>query len=331
MALAKGLPNPEVLAASVAARDRTAVAMSLNLLDDKRPQARRCAAHFLATLPPEKLDVSGHLIGITGPPGAGKSSLTSALIGVWRQRGLTVGILAVDPSSPISGGALLGDRLRMLASGGNDGDVFIRSLACRGEFGGLSAEVWPMSLAMLAAFDIVLIETVGVGQKEIDISKMSDTTCFVAQPASGDSIQFLKAGIMEVPHILVVNKEDIGAAARKTLSELRTTLKKQTDEYGWEVPALSASAAAGTGIEALVDTIESHRVWLLERDLLSSRRRRFQAEWIVKRLREEFGRFGIDKLGGEPHLFESLTQRSGSPFDQYDALRDSLLANWRES
>jgi LAO/AO transport system kinase len=327
----KGLPNPETLAASVASRDRAAVAMSLNLLDDKRPQARRCAAHFLATLPAEKLDAAGHLIGITGPPGAGKSSLTSALINVWRQRGLTVGVLAVDPSSPISGGALLGDRLRMLAAGGMDGDVFIRSLACRGEFGGLSAEVWPMSLAMLAAFDIVLIETVGVGQKEIDISKMSDTTCFVAQPASGDSIQFLKAGIMEVPHILVVNKEDIGAAARKTLSELRTTLRRQTDEYGWEVPALSASATAGTGINALVDTLENHRVWLLERDLLSIRRRRFQAEWIVKRLREEFGRFGIDKLGGEPHLFDILTQRSGSPFEQYDNLRDSFLTNWRES
>jgi LAO/AO transport system kinase len=282
-------------------------------------------------LPVEKLDAAGHLIGITGPPGAGKSSLTSALIDVWRQRGLTVGVLAVDPSSPISGGALLGDRLRMLAAGGVDGDVFIRSLACRGEFGGLSAEVWPMSLAMLAAFDIVLIETVGVGQKEIDISKMSDTTCFVAQPASGDSIQFLKAGIMEVPHLLVVNKEDIGTAARKTLSELRTTLRRQTDEYGWEVPALSASATAGTGIDTLVDTLEKHRVWLLERDLLSIRRRRFQAEWIVKRLREEFGRFGIDKLGGEPHLFDILTQRSGSPFDQYDTLRDSFLANWRES
>jgi LAO/AO transport system kinase len=106
----------------------------------------------------------GHLIGITGPPGAGKSSLTASLIQVWRRRGLKVAILAVDPSSPISGGALLGDRLRMHASGA-DREVFIRSLACRGEFGGLSAEVWPMSLAMLAAFDIVLVETVGVGQK----------------------------------------------------------------------------------------------------------------------------------------------------------------------
>jgi LAO/AO transport system kinase len=163
---------------------------------------------------------------------------------------LKVAILAVDPSSPITGGALLGDRLRMHASGA-DREVFIRSLACRGEFGGLSAEVWPMSLAMLAAFDIVLVETVGVGQKEIDVSKMTDTTCFVAQPASGDSIQFLKAGIMEVPHVIVVNKEDIGMAARKTLSELKNTLRRQMDPEGWQVPALSASAALGSGIDKL--------------------------------------------------------------------------------
>jgi LAO/AO transport system kinase len=325
------LPDPEALAAAVTVRDRAALARSLNLLDDKRPQARRCAAHFLATLPSDRLNTAGHLIGITGPPGAGKSSLTSALIEVWRRRRLAVGILAVDPSSPLSGGALLGDRLRMLAHDQGDGNVFIRSLACRGEFGGLSAEVWPMSLAMLAAFDIVLIETVGVGQKEIDISKMSDTTCFVAQPASGDSIQFLKAGIMEVPHILVVNKEDIGAAARKTLTELRTTLKKQIDPDGWQVPALSVSATTGSGIEKLVDVIYSHRRWLAEHQLLTTRRKRFQGEWILKRLREEFGRFGIEQLGGEPRLFESLTQRQGSPFDLYDSLRDQFLANWKRT
>lgn len=330
MVAMRSIPEPEALAVSVSGRDRTALAMSLNLLDDKRPEARRCAAQFLATLPSEKLDTAGHLIGITGPPGAGKSSLTSALIDVWRQRDLSVGVLAVDPSSPISGGALLGDRLRMQA-GGADGNVFIRSLACRGEFGGLSAEVWPMSLAMLAAFDIVLIETVGVGQKEIDVSKMSDTTCFVAQPASGDSIQFLKAGIMEVPHLLVVNKADIGAAASKTLSELRSTLKRQTDADGWRVPALSVSAMQGTGIEELADTLENHRLWLVERGLLTARRKRFQAEWIVKRLREEFGRFGIEKLGGENRLLEMLTQRGGAPFDQYDSLRERFLANWKNS
>ena len=330
MSIGRGrLPEPEALAGSVAAGARGAVAEALNLLDDQRPQARQQAARFLALLPEEKLGEAGHLIGITGPPGAGKSSLTSALIRVWRERQRSVGILAVDPSSPISGGALLGDRLRMM-SGRMDGSVFVRSLACRGEVGGLSAEVWPMSVAMLAAFDTVLVETVGVGQKEIDVSKMSDTTCFVAQPGSGDSIQFLKAGIMEVPHILVVNKEDMGAAAQKTLSELRSTLRRGQDEDGWRVPALSASAARHSGIDTLADTLEEHRAWLVSKELLGKRRRRFQAEWVLKRLREEFGRFGIEQLGGEDALFEQLTKERGSAFELYDSLRERLLRDWNK-
>ena len=322
------LPDPVTLAESVSVSERSAVATALNLLDDKRPEARHCATDFLATLPDEKVYASGHLIGLTGPPGAGKSSLTSALIGVWREMGLSVGVLAVDPSSPISGGALLGDRLRMM-SGNGDEKVFIRSLASRGEFGGLAAEVWPMSLVMLAAFDIVLIETVGVGQREIDVSKMSDTTVFVAQPASGDSVQFLKAGIMEVPHVLVVNKEDIGAAARRTLADLRQTLKRQTDDDGWEIPALSCSATRGTGIRQLVDTIESHRAWLAGHALLADRRKRFQAEWVVKRLRDEFGRFGIENLGGETGILDHLAHDRGSPIEQYEAMRSRFLAHWK--
>jgi LAO/AO transport system kinase len=319
------LPDPTALASAVSARDRIALARALNLLDDRRPAARECAAAFLDALPVEKLEAGSHLIGITGPPGAGKSSLTAALIQVWRQRGLKVAILAVDPSSPISGGALLGDRLRMHASGA-DREVFIRSLACRGEFGGLSAEVWPMSLAMLAAFDIVLVETVGVGQKEIDVSKMTDTTCFVAQPASGDSIQFLKAGIMEIPHVIVVNKEDIGMAARKTLSELKTTLGRRTDMDGWQAPALSASAALGSGIEALADALESHRNWLLERGQFIARRQRCQAEWLIKHLREEFGRYGLNLLGGEEALFAKIAQAPRrSPIAAYEELRARVI------
>jgi LAO/AO transport system kinase len=323
------LPDPEALAESVSEQDRSAVAKALNLLDDKRPEARQRAARLLATLPRQRLYSSGHLVGLTGPPGAGKSSLTAALVRVWRKRELTVGILAVDPSSPISGGALLGDRLRML-SGSLDARVFIRSLACRGEFGGVSAEVWPMSLVMLAAFDIVLVETVGVGQKEIDVSKLTDTTCFVAQPASGDSIQFLKAGIMEVPHVLVVNKADVGIAARKTLSELRATLRAPSHAEDWRVPALAASATMGTGIEALVDSIEAHRAWLVAKGLLAPVRERFQAEWIIKRLLEDFGRFGIETLGGRSRLLSSLIEAQGSPFEQYDALRHRLLAGWHK-
>jgi LAO/AO transport system kinase len=329
MLMSSTLPDPDTLAAAIADRQRPAVAKALNLLDDRRPEARHRATRLLRLLPQERLYAAGHLIGLTGPPGAGKSSLTAALIGQWRKHGTRVAVLAVDPSSPISGGALLGDRLRML-SGQIDNEVFIRSLACRGEFGGLSAEVWPMSLVLLAAFDIVLVETVGVGQKEIDVSKLTDTTVFVAQPASGDSIQFLKAGIMEVPHLLVVNKEDLGLAARKTLAELRATLKPAIDEKSWQVPALSASAARGTGIAGLADGIAAHRDWLVRHDLLKAGRRRFQAEWILKRLTEEFGRFGIAALGGTAALMTELAGTDSSPFEQYELLRQRFLRNWKD-
>ena len=278
---------PEALVRAITGRDRAALAGALNLLDDRRPAAREHATELLAQLQAaQEAGDASRLIGITGPPGAGKSSLSAALIRVWRSRGFRVGVLAVDPSSPVSGGALLGDRLRMKTSGEDDA-VFVRSLACRGEFGGLSAEVWPMAQVMLASFDVTLVETVGVGQREIDVSGMCDTTCYVAQPGSGDSIQFLKAGIIEVPQVLVVNKEDMGAVAQRTLSELTGALGRRQQEGGWLVPVLSASATSGSGITELADALEAHHQYLLARGELHQKRRDYQADWILKRLREE--------------------------------------------
>jgi LAO/AO transport system kinase len=316
--------STEQLAASVRRGERPALAQALNLLDNRRPEARQQAGQLIARLQPARDQASGHLIGMTGPPGAGKSTLSAALIMVWRRRGLRVGVLAVDPSSPVSGGALLGDRLRMKTSADDDG-VFIRSLACRGEFGGLSAEVWPMSLVMLAAFDVVMIETVGVGQREIDVSRMCDTTCFVAQPGSGDSVQFLKAGILEVPHVLVVNKEDMGAVARCTLSELANALGRTHTDGNWQVPVLSASATNGTGIEALADALAEHHAILVSGNQLQPRRRHYQARWILKRLQEEFGSHGIDRLGGEQAVFRQLVGDDQSLFEQFETLRQQLL------
>lgn len=316
--------NPVQLAAAVRRSERPALARALNLLDNHRPDARAQAAEFVALLQREQTGDSGHLVGMTGPPGAGKSTLSAALITVWRRRGLRVGVLAVDPSSPISGGALLGDRLRMKTSADDDG-VFVRSLACRGEFGGLSAEVWPMSLVMLAAFDVVMIETVGVGQREIDVSRMCDTTCFVAQPGSGDSVQFLKAGILEVPHVLVVNKEDMGAVARLTLSELGNALGRTHTDGNWQVPVLSASATNGTGIEALADALAEHHAILVADNQLQQRRHHYQARWILKRLQEEFGSHGINRLGGEQEVLQLLVAGTQSLFEQFEAYRLRLL------
>lgn len=319
----------EELAHRVRAGERRALAQALNLLDDRRAASRLQAGALLAKLREREQEngPAGRLIGITGPPGAGKSSLSAALIRHWRQQGFTVAVLAVDPSSPITGGALLGDRLRMKTSAEDDG-VFVRSLACRGEFGGLSAEVWPMSLVMLAAFDITLIETVGVGQREIDVSGMCDTTCYVAQPGSGDSVQFLKAGILEVPEVLVVNKEDMGAVARRTLSELAAALFRHQPEGEWEVPVLSASATRGTGIEALANALLAHHQHLQKNGVLTARRQRYQAEWVFKRLQDEFGSFGVNSLGGEQLLRDTLVAHSAPLYQQLQSFREKMLAKY---
>ena len=306
----------EELASGIRRADRASIARALNLLDDRRPAARQSAAQLLDLLLAEALSSHAHLVGMTGPPGVGKSSLTAALIDVWRSRGLSVGILAVDPSSPLSGGALLGDRLRMKANGDDDA-VFVRSLSSRGQFGGLSDETWPMSLVLLSCFDIVLLETVGVGQREIDIAHSCDTTCFVAQPGSGDSIQFIKAGVLEMPHILVVNKADMGAIASRTRSELQATLGREHPDGDWQVPILSTSATDRSGIDTLADTLEEHRRNLLATQRLRPRRHAFQAHWLMKRLEEEFGRSGINELGGAQKLLEELSHTGGNPLTLY--------------
>ncbi|PIE17230.1 MAG: methylmalonyl Co-A mutase-associated GTPase MeaB [Proteobacteria bacterium] len=317
----------QALISGLLAGDRGSVARALNLLEDHRPAARSQAAKLLTALPKERLHEKGHLVGITGPPGVGKSSLASALIRHWRREGRRVGILAVDPSSPLSGGALLGDRLRMLRPE-PDKDLFIRSLAGRGELGGLSADVFPMSQVMLAAFDVVLVETIGVGQTEVDVVMHTDTTCLVAQPASGDMIQFLKAGIVELPVIFAVNKADLGMVAQRAASELRASLPRDTAEGGWQVPVLLLSARDGEGIGALVTTLDAHRAWLADAGALIAQRREHSAAWGLKRLAHEFGCFGVEALGGDDELRRRWRETKGSAFEVLEALRREHLAAW---
>jgi LAO/AO transport system kinase len=297
----------EQLVSGLVAGDRGSVARALNLLEDRRPRARAEAAELLTALPKERLRSSGHLVGITGPPGVGKSSLASALIRHWRSEGRRVGILAVDPSSPLSGGALLGDRLRMLRPE-PDPNLFIRSLAGRGELGGLSADVFPMSQVMLAAFDVVLVETIGVGQTEVDVVMHTDTTCLVAQPASGDMIQFLKAGIVELPVIFAVNKADLGLPAQRAASELRVSLPRDTTEGGWQVPVLLVSARDGQGTDELAQSLDAHRAWLAERGALFEQRREHSAAWGLKRLTHEFGKM---------HAWLIRPERFGEPMQAF--------------
>src|SRR4051794_28837238 len=208
-----------------------------------------------------------HLVGVTGPPGAGKSSLLSALVAAWREAGRTVAVLAVDPSSKRSGGSLLGDRARIEHDPRDDG-VLIRSTAAGGRLGGLAAPTRDAAFALAAAFDVVVVETVGVGQSETDVEELCDTTVVVVQPASGDTLQFLKAGIMVAADALVVTKAALGDVALRAPRDLPPALRALGAPA---TPVVSVSSVPPpTGVAELVAAIDAHRV---ELDIAASRRR----------------------------------------------------------
>jgi LAO/AO transport system kinase len=283
---------------------------ALNLLDDRRPGKREAALALLDALerasrfPRSEAEPSGEVhkdaprIGITGAPGAGKSTLLDALVRALRGRGETVGIVAVDPSSRVSGGALLGDRARVRAGAGDRG-VFLRSMAARERLGGLADATWPSVAVLAAVFDRVIVETVGVGQSEAEVAGLVDTLVFVAQPGAGDVLQFMKAGILEHPDVFAVNKADLGAAAERTASELISGLSMSArDSSGWQRPVLLVSARDGRGIPELVATLDAHRAHLVASGALAERRQRARCAFVLDALERRYGSFGLEKLGG---------------------------------
>jgi LAO/AO transport system kinase len=212
-----------------------------------------------------------HLVGITGPPGSGKSTLVSALIAEWRRRGRRVGVLAVDPSSPYTRGAILGDRIRMMDHAA-DRDVFMRSMASRGELGGLAATTWIAAAALDAAgFDPILVETVGAGQSEVEIARLAETTVVVEVPEMGDEVQAIKAGLLEVADVIAVNKGDRPGADRAA-RQLRAMLSTAGGRIERKPPPVLVTTATTTdGVTALVEAIEAHRT--LAREPLAARER----------------------------------------------------------
>ncbi|MEA2409510.1 MAG: GTPase [Thermoleophilaceae bacterium] len=292
-------PDPEELGRRLAAGDRGAAPAALNVIEDRSPRGRSAAAALLAALGAGGGDA--HLVGVTGPPGAGKSSLLSALVAAWRGAGRTVAVLAVDPSSKRSGGSLLGDRARIEHDPRDDG-VLIRSTAAGGRLGGLAAPTRDAAFALAAAFDVVVVETVGVGQSETDVEELCDTTAVVVQPASGDTLQFLKAGIMEVPDVLVVTKADLGDVAMRARRDLQAALRSLGVR---DTPVVSVSSLPPpAGIDELVDALDAHRAGLdVAATRLRSRRLAaladFTAEYGERALRALGGRRAAEKLLAE--------------------------------
>ncbi|MBK9596044.1 MAG: methylmalonyl Co-A mutase-associated GTPase MeaB [Rhodocyclales bacterium] len=235
---------------AVLSRSRPALARAITLLENDRPGA----AELMAELAPRC--GHAHVVGITGAPGAGKSTLINALIGEFTKRGRSVAVVAVDPSSPISGGSILGDRLRMDEHGNRD-DVFIRSVSSRGHLGGLSKTTGRViDVFDAVGYDVVIVETVGAGQSEVEIRHFADSNIVVCPPGLGDEVQAIKAGILEIADLLVVNKADLPQAERTVLDLTTAThLRHRTD---WQVKVLRTVATSGEGVPALVDAIEEH-------------------------------------------------------------------------
>jgi LAO/AO transport system kinase len=302
------------------------------------------------------------VIGVTGSPGAGKSTLVDKMAATYRDRGLTVGVIAIDPSSPFTGGAVLGDRIRM-ASNVGDMDVFFRSMSARGTLGGLSTATTDAVKAFDAfGKDVVIVETVGAGQNEVDIVSTADTVAVLVPPSSGDDVQMLKAGILEIADVLVVNKADMDGADR-TVMELREMVRMRDDSpsfsghhgaeagYGgdgetagepgepgasgegddeadtWEPPVLETVARSGEGVETFLATLAEHRDWLERTGRLEGKARTRYAEEIRRLLREDTSRLvarEVDARGGLDAYVDAVMDRETDPYTVADEVLEPL-------
>lgn len=299
------------------AGDRRALARLLSHVENRTPLGHRVIHDIFGRTG------KAHIVGITGPPGAGKSTLTNALIREFRRQGRTVGVVAVDPSSVITGGATLGDRIRMNENFDDPG-VYIRSMATRGQMGGLSLAVTgAVHLLDAFGFDVVLIETVGVGQDEVDIAETADTVLLVQVPGLGDSIQTIKAGVLEIADILVVNKAD-RPDARQLVRDLRTMLLLG-EKAAWSIPIVETVATEGTGIPRLVREIDAHAAFLAEEDRRAARVERRLMREVAALAREQFDAWLMAQIAADENRAgrEELLTRHIDP----GTLADRIMAN----
>ncbi len=299
--------------------DPRAVARLVSLVEDGSPELRT----IMRAIAP--LAGRARVLGLTGAPGVGKSTTTSALVRAYRRRGQRVGVLAIDPSSPFTGGALLGDRVRM-QDHATDRDVFIRSMATRGHLGGL-ASATPQALRVLdaAGFDVIMIETVGVGQAEVEVASLADTTLVLVAPGMGDAIQAAKAGILEVGDVFVVNKADRDGA-QTAVRDLRNMVAlADTGEAAWKPPIVSTVAPRDEGIDDLTAKLDQHAAWLdSSGEGVRRRRARAGAEVAAIALAELRARLGA--LPGDARLGQLAAKVADGDLDPYSAA-DELVAS----
>ena len=284
--------------------DLAAAPAALNLVESRAPGNKAQIDALLHAVSPAALggEAPAHVVGVTGPPGVGKSSLLSELVRAWRAGGRSVAVLAVDPSSRRSGGALLGDRARIVVDPADRG-VFIRSMAAGGRTGGLAPATRAAAHVLAAAFDVVVVETVGVGQSETEVAEVADTVAVVVQPGGGDVLQFLKSGIMEIPDVLVVTKADLGQIAMRTQRDLTAALRSLGAR---DTPVVAVSSVApATGFDELVAALGAHRTALdVPARRLAARRASALADFAA-----EHGERGLRALGGRRAALKLLGEQ----------------------